>query len=84
MERIDDLWREITQLETALADLKSQLALAETEAREQTQTHPAAKSSWPWPLQQEEYDRYSRQMIIPGFGAQSKPALHLYAIAFLS
>lgn len=62
MERINHLHREIAQRETELISLKSELAFL--------QSSPHSDSSWKWPLSQIEYDRYSRQMIVPNFGLQ--------------
>lgn len=64
MDRIDHLRREISQREAELADLRSQLALAESER------HTAEQDGWQWPLSNDEYQRYSRQMIVPNFGLQ--------------
>lgn len=66
MDNIDHLRREIAKREVELAELKSQLALAESETRRAEQ-----EAAWKWPLSQHEYDRYSRQMIVPKFGIQS-------------
>lgn len=65
MENIEKLRNEIKQREEELAALKEQLAVEEA----------AAKGSdggmdWKWPLPQEDYTRYSRQMIVPSFGLQ--------------
>lgn len=43
-----------------------QLAIAES--REVEQGHAA----WKWPLEAHEYERYSRQMIVPNFGLQGQ------------
>ncbi|KAM0442806.1 hypothetical protein ACHAQK_003862 [Fusarium lateritium] len=65
MDKIDDLRREIAKREVELADLRSQLAVAESEAR-------GSKEVWKWPLDNHEYERYSRQMIVPNFGLQGQ------------
>ncbi|KIL92905.1 hypothetical protein FAVG1_04086 [Fusarium avenaceum] len=65
MDKIDNLRREIAKREVELADLRSQLAVAESEARE-------GKEAWKWPLDNHEYERYSRQMIVPNFGLQGQ------------
>ncbi|KAI9158161.1 Adenylyltransferase and sulfurtransferase uba4 [Paramyrothecium foliicola] len=64
MERIDHLRREIAKRELELADLRSQLALAESDQRQ--------ADGWKWPLEGREYERYSRQMIVPNFGLQGQ------------
>ncbi|KAF5714731.1 molybdenum cofactor biosynthetic enzyme [Fusarium globosum] len=65
MEEVDNLRREIAKREVELADLRSQLAAAESQARE-------SQESWKWPLDNHEYERYSRQMIVPNFGLQGQ------------
>jgi adenylyltransferase/sulfurtransferase len=58
----------IASKERELAHLKKRLVEAEEEekrASEQTQ-----QTSWKWPLRAEEYDRYGRQLILPGFGTE--------------
>lgn len=64
MEKVDSLRRIIAKRELELADLRSQLAVAESEERELT------TNAWKWPLSDIEYERYSRQMIVPNFGLQ--------------
>ena len=63
MDKIDQLRKEIEKREAELADLRSQLAAAEAEGRE-------SKQAWKWPLATHEYERYSRQMIVPKFGLE--------------
>lgn len=67
MDDIDHIRREIALRESELADLKSQLALAESSRRAEEDT----AQPWKWPLSQEDYDRYGRQMIVPNFGLPS-------------
>lgn len=73
MDNIDHLRREIALRESELADLKSQLALAESSKRAEDTSTP-----WKWPLSQEEYDRYGRQMIVPKFGLYSMFLIHFW------
>jgi hypothetical protein len=63
MDKIDQLRKEIAKREVELADLRSQLAAAEADGRED-------KQAWKWPLDTHEYERYSRQMIVPKFGLE--------------
>ncbi|XWX02366.1 hypothetical protein V2A60_010403 [Cordyceps javanica] len=73
-EEIDRLRREIAERESELADLRSQLAVAESEKRETESSAGAerARADWKWPLKEDEYERYSRQMIVPNFGLQGQ------------
>ncbi|KAJ3473895.1 hypothetical protein NLG97_g10081 [Lecanicillium saksenae] len=71
-DKIDRLRREIAQRESELADLNSQLALAESEQRAEEESAGAAQRDWKWPLKEDEYERYSRQMIVPNFGLQGQ------------
>lgn len=70
MERIDHLRKEIAQREAELAELKSQLAQAESESESDAarSRDTDGLSTWRWPLEEVEYERYSRQMIVPKFG----------------
>lgn len=58
--------------------LKSQdVVVAESQAIEQlavteTQTVKQDAAAWKWPLEAHEYERYSRQMIVPNFGLQGQ------------
>lgn len=75
MHKIDHLRREIARRETELAELKSRLAVAESEERAQKQQHErdddgGGETAWRWPLEEHDYERYGRQMIVPGFGLQ--------------
>ncbi|KAJ3466058.1 hypothetical protein MRS44_006716 [Fusarium solani] len=65
MDKIDQLRKEIAKREVELADLRSQLAAAEADGRED-------KQAWKWPLDTHEYERYSRQMIVPKFGLEGQ------------
>jgi adenylyltransferase/sulfurtransferase len=60
---------QIAATESQLQTLKSQLAeIEEKENAETNGTDPVTQSKWP--LSQEEYKRYGRQMIVPGVGIQ--------------
>lgn len=71
-DQIDRLRRDIAARESQLADLHAQLAVAESTRREADQSASAAQHDWKWPLKEDEYERYSRQMIVPNFGLQGK------------
>ena len=66
MERINQLRQDIARRELELEALREELAVAEHTQAESD----GASASWKWPLQPHEYDRYSRQMIVPKFGLQ--------------
>jgi adenylyltransferase and sulfurtransferase len=70
MESIDHLRKEIAQREAELAELKSQLAKAESQSESEVarRRDTDESSTWRWPLEEVEYERYSRQMIVPKFG----------------
>lgn len=68
MENIERLKREIARREEELAALKVQLVAEEAEVKK----HTDHDTKWSWPLQPEDYLRYSRQMIVPGFGLKGK------------
>lgn len=65
MNNIEKLKSEIKQREEELAALKEKLAVDEANMKVGENG-----DDWKWPLPQEEYTRYSRQMIVPSFGLQ--------------
>lgn len=75
MERIDHLRRDIAQRESELASLRAELALAESEERAREHQQDPESSTWQWPLKEVEYERYSRQMIVPKFGLSCMSSL---------
>ncbi|KAH0491073.1 hypothetical protein TgHK011_002516 [Trichoderma gracile] len=76
MDNIDHLRSEIAQREAELQDLRKQLAAAEAEKSSSAENDRDKKSrsgeGWKWPLEEHEYERYSRQMIVPNFGLQGQ------------
>lgn len=66
MATIEELRAQIAQKRLELYDLETQLIQQENEANDKTQDD----KEWSWPLLPEEYNRYSRQMIVPNFGLQ--------------
>ncbi|CAK7231381.1 hypothetical protein SCUCBS95973_007892 [Sporothrix curviconia] len=80
-----DLRRRIALAEAELASLRQQLAqaeadeaAAEAEQQQQLQQHDAIHSlngSGKWPLREEEYGRYARQLILPSIGVAGQLAL---------
>lgn len=75
---IEGLRSQIHAVEQRLADLKSQLASAEESFATSSTNHGEdirRETSTPeeqgqWPLSQDEYRRYGRQMIVPELGLQ--------------
>ena len=65
---------QIEEAEQELASLRKQLE--EVEQISQSDLHalnqPIVEYENPWPLSQEEYTRYGRQMIVPDFGIHGK------------
>ncbi|KAL7809774.1 hypothetical protein V8C26DRAFT_411323 [Trichoderma gracile] len=76
MDTIDHLRSEIAQREAELQDLRNQLAAAEAKKSSSAENDRDKKSrsgeGWKWPLEEHEYERYSRQMIVPDFGLQGQ------------
>lgn len=69
-----DLRRRIAAAEAELQSLREQLQQAElAEAAEASLTAEAPPQDiWPWPLQADEYERYARQLILPGVGVDGQ------------
>ncbi|PTB66833.1 hypothetical protein BBK36DRAFT_1198585 [Trichoderma citrinoviride] len=78
MEKIEHLKREIAQREAELEDLRAQLAEAEklrvvdNDRDDEKNLDGDGEEAWKWPLEEHEYERYSRQMIVPNFGLQGQ------------
>ncbi|CAK7210725.1 hypothetical protein SBRCBS47491_000875 [Sporothrix bragantina] len=75
-----DLRRRIAAAEAGLQSLRQQLAQAEVdevdeadEAEEKKPQHTANDNKWP--LAEQEYDRYARQLILPSIGVAGQLAL---------
>lgn len=67
MDKIGHLRREIAQREAELVQLRAQLDEAE---KLSAADEKDVKTEWKWPLEEHDYERYSRQMIVPNFGLQ--------------
>ncbi|KAL6904164.1 hypothetical protein GGI43DRAFT_421629 [Trichoderma evansii] len=70
MDKIEHLRREIAQREAELVDLRARLA-AEEKLR-CAESEKGEDEEWKWPLAEHDYERYSRQMIVPNFGLQGQ------------
>jgi len=72
MDTITRLRNEIEVTEKELERLKAELKRAEAQAAKETSCvqngHPEDDVPWKWPLTAGEYERYSRQLIIPQVG----------------
>lgn len=80
--RAQQLRAQIAKAEEELKILKEQLAQAEAQHQDR-ETEAAAAingSTWKWPLQAEEYDRYGRQLILPNVGIQGQTISHLITL----
>lgn len=64
---------DIAYRENELALWKSELTSLEEQSKQQKQSE-----EWKWPLSKHEYERYSRQMIVPEFGLQGKSTSHYH------
>ncbi|KAL7935432.1 hypothetical protein V8C35DRAFT_321502 [Trichoderma chlorosporum] len=69
MDEIERLRREIAEREAELVQLRAQLAEAEKASEEDDK---GGVEEWKWPLAESDYERYSRQMIVPNFGLQGQ------------
>jgi adenylyltransferase/sulfurtransferase len=71
MDKIERLRKEIAQREAELVDLRAQLAEEEKlSCAEDEKDDGKDRGEWKWPLEEHDYQRYSRQMIVPNFGLQ--------------
>ncbi|EPE04223.1 molybdenum cofactor biosynthetic protein [Ophiostoma piceae UAMH 11346] len=70
-----DLRRRIAAAEAGLQGLRDQLARAEAEERKREQDEQTQDKSRKWPLEADEYDRYARQLILPGVGVAGQLCL---------
>ncbi|KAI0863765.1 adenylyltransferase [Xylaria cubensis] len=89
--KIERLKAQISKTEEELQQLKTQLAELETspptptpapttpEAQAQCQA-TGASQEWKWPLKEEEYARYGRQLILPSVGIQGQLRLKSTAV----
>ncbi|KAM4054463.1 thiF family protein [Hirsutella rhossiliensis] len=69
METSESLRAEIAKQEAHLASLKARLVVQEAKEEEAQRKTPRSP---PRPLTSHEYERYGRQMIVPGFGLQAQ------------
>ncbi|KPM45396.1 Adenylyltransferase and sulfurtransferase uba4 [Neonectria ditissima] len=69
-EKLDNLRIELERRKAELAS--DEEALDGLEHQVERPPADADPETWKWPLEPEEYDRYSRQMIVPGFGLQAR------------
>lgn len=62
----------VETVEKELADLKAQLVQAEKLAQDGAKINNTNSEIWKWPLEPNDYERYGRQMILPGFGVDGE------------
>lgn len=68
MDTIEALKKEIAEKEAELVQLRARLVEAEKLGVENGRD--GVEGEWKWPLEERDYQRYSRQMIVPNFGLQ--------------
>ncbi|KAI0125440.1 ThiF family protein [Xylariales sp. AK1849] len=87
--RADELRRQITETEEQLEALRAQLEALELSAGrpqdatpERTATKPPGLPAvpWKWPLHEEEYARYGRQLVLPTVGIKGQLRLRSAAV----
>ncbi|KAH8650198.1 adenylyltransferase [Xylariales sp. PMI_506] len=87
---VEELRQQISKAERELTDLRAQLVRLESAASSTpleenitTATLPLAAPSaipWKWPLEENEYTRYGRQLILPAIGVKGQQSLKSAAI----
>ncbi|PKK41908.1 hypothetical protein CI102_13800 [Trichoderma harzianum] len=70
MDTIEALRREIEEKEAELVQLRARLV--EAEKLDVGSDRDGVEGEWKWPLEERDYQRYSRQMIVPNFGLQGQ------------
>ncbi|KAK8056236.1 adenylyltransferase and sulfurtransferase UBA4 [Apiospora rasikravindrae] len=85
--RAEQLRLQIAKAEADLRELRLQLSQVETsqehDPRDQSShsnVPPEIVSPWKWPLQQQEYERYARQLILPSVGLAGQMRLKSAAV----
>ncbi|KAI0876315.1 adenylyltransferase [Hypoxylon argillaceum] len=84
--KIGELKAQISKTEEELQRLKTQLAELEalppasSAAEPQDQSVPATSQDWKWPLKEEEYTRYGRQLVLPSVGIAGQLRLKSAAV----
>ncbi len=67
-KRAEEIRGQIAAAEELLRALKAQLEAVEAAGRKSQQQQQ--QRPWKWPLQAQEYERYSRQLVLPSVGIQ--------------
>lgn len=84
--KAEQLRRKILQAEQELEELRRQLEKEELEAQETSSlpsTNDLLHPEWKWPLQEDEYSRYGRQLILPAVGIQGQLRLKSTSILII-
>ncbi|KAI1640535.1 adenylyltransferase [Biscogniauxia mediterranea] len=85
-DRAERLRREIARRENELRELRAQLREFELESSShhhdaaETPASPPPPREWKWPLKEEEYARYGRQLILPTVGIDGQLRLKSAAV----
>ncbi|KAJ2976930.1 hypothetical protein NUW58_g7966 [Xylaria curta] len=81
--KVEQLKAQISKTEEELRQLKTQLAELEASVRRpaSAQGQPTeAPQEWKWPLKEEEYARYGRQLVLPSVGIKGQLRLKSTAV----
>ncbi|KAI1304458.1 adenylyltransferase [Xylaria venustula] len=76
--KIERLKAQISKTEGELQQLKTQLAELEASPPAEAPAQPAQE--WNWPLREDEYTRYGRQLILPSVGIRGQLRLRAAAV----
>ncbi|KAI2618389.1 adenylyltransferase [Hypoxylon sp. NC1633] len=92
--KAEQLRGKISQTERELRDLRKQLEELESPVQKQIVSHGSGSTSdlmhstqtipeWKWPLNEEEYSRYGRQLILPTVGIRGQLRLNSVAVLII-
>jgi adenylyltransferase and sulfurtransferase len=84
-KELEDLRRQLRDLEAQSGDTCPSTTADATTTTKTTTTstepqEPPEAKPWPWPLSSEEYTRYARQLILPGFGPPAQLRLRASSV----
>jgi adenylyltransferase and sulfurtransferase len=86
-EKVAALKRQIANVEKDLEALRAQLQELEASTpvldQDDTKANFTSRVSWKWPLEEEEYARYGRQLVLPSIGIQGQLRLKAAAVLII-